>query len=40
MVTSALVRPGDEIAYRYLGNAIGDHAPVAEILAALSPIAA
>jgi hypothetical protein len=35
-----VVRRGGEIAYRHLGSAAGDHAPVAEILAALSPIIA
>ncbi len=35
-----VVRPGGEIAYRYLDQAAGDHAPVAEILAALLPTAA
>ncbi len=35
-----VVRPGGEIAYRYLSSAAGDHAKVAEIFAALPPKAA
>ena len=30
-----VVRPGGEVAYRYLSQAAGDHPPVADILAAL-----
>jgi hypothetical protein len=32
-----VVRPGGEILYRYLSTFAGDHPPVADVLAILSP---
>jgi hypothetical protein len=32
-----VVQPGGRVAYRYLSETAGDHPPVAEVLAALSP---
>jgi NAD(P)-dependent dehydrogenase (short-subunit alcohol dehydrogenase family) len=32
-----VIRPGGELVYRYLSREAGDHAPIAEVLAALAP---